>query len=82
MYEYKSRTTTSNMARPGPAKKVEKSAGIQCSLLTEMVPPSAPRGGARGGARVRSLVDLRKLSSEFLKMDSRKIRMMLVKESE
>ena len=65
------------MARPEPKKKVGTSAGIQCSLLTEMAPPCAPRGGAR----VRSSIDPRKLSNEFLKMDSRKIRMTVVKES-
>ena len=66
------------MARPGPEKKVGKSVGIQCSLFTEMTTPCAPRGGAR----MKYSVDPRKLSNKFLKMDSRKIRMTVVKESE
>ena len=38
LYQYKSRSTPSRMARPGPKKKVGKSVGIQCSLFTEMGP--------------------------------------------
>ena len=82
LYEYESRSTASDMARSGPEKKDGVSTGIQCSLLTEMVPTSNPQEGARGGVRVRTSIDPRKLSNEFLKMDSRKIRMTVVKETD